>query len=280
MFAVSPSASVPSASVSRVIGAAALTVLLGLTSAAVAGPPSPNASTPGSTTPQVYGPLGEPLGTPAPATTPAVTAVPAPASPAATPGPLLVRAHTSETGTTMLFWSGAVGPNMPSLIWSAFQEHKATTKRFVLVLNSGGGSVMAGEQVITVLRGIRATHRLDTEVRNGRMCGSMCVFIYLQGQTRTAAPASTWLFHEITRPSAPDAKVPVIDRARGDQLIAKYYPSAGVSAVWTQQMKPMIYNSDYWLTGRDLVEAKSGIVTSLLGNIQARVLVPGGADSQ
>ncbi len=267
MFAVPSCASMP-----RAAGLAAFVALFGLVGPAVAGPPT-------ATAPQVYGPLGEPLGAPPPATTPAPTPAPA-ASPTASPPPLLVRPHTSETGTTMLFWSGAVGPNMPSLIWSAFQEHKATTKRFVLVLNSGGGSVMAGEQVITVLRGIRATHRLDTEVRNGRMCGSMCVFIYLQGQTRNAAPASTWLFHEITRPAAPDAKMPVIDRARGDQLIAKYYPAAGVSAVWTQQMKPMIYNSDYWLTSRDVVEAKSGIVTSLLGNIQARVLVPGGADSQ
>jgi hypothetical protein len=110
------------------------------------------------------------------------------------------------------------------------------------------------------------------------MCGSMCVFVYLQGQNRAAAPASAWLFHEITRTPA-DTKTPVIDRARFEQLIALYYPIAGVSTAWTQHMKPLTVNTDYWLTGRELVDARSGVVTSLLANTQPRVLVPSGTNS-
>jgi ATP-dependent protease ClpP protease subunit len=209
------------------------------------------------------------------------TATPAPSTgqPTAAGGPLMVRPHASEPTTTMLFWSGPVIATMPALIRAAYLEARDRTQRFVLVLNSGGGSVLAGEQTIAVLREIRATHRLDTEVRNGRICGSMCVFIYLQGQSRTAAPASAWLFHEITRAVPGGGKPPVIDRAALERLIGTYYPPAGVSAAWTEAMKPHTINSDYWLTGRELVEARSGVATDLMSNTQARTFIPGGSDA-
>jgi hypothetical protein len=238
-------------------GAAMLAALLGTASVAIAGS--------GKATLPAQSPAAAPTPTPSPA-------------PAASP--LTVRPHPTEAGTTMLHWSGKVDAHMPVLLAAAFHEHRQTSFRFVLVLHSGGGSVQAGEQVISVLRSIRVTHRLDTEVRNGNVCGSMCVFIYLQGETRTAAPASLWLFHEVTRLPTPDAQVMVIDRAASDRLFAKYYPVAGVSPAWTQQMKSLIANSDYWLSGRDLVDAGSGIVTALLGNTQARVLKVAGADNK
>lgn len=226
------------------------------------------------------GPPGIGGGTPPSGARPFSSSTPAPAAnPAAAPSEhLMVRRHAYDPTTVMLFWSGPVVAAMPALIRAAFLADRDKARRFVLVLNSGGGSVMAGEQTIEVLREIRRTHRLDTEVRNGRICGSMCVFIYLQGDLRTAAPASAWLFHEITRTAPGTGATPIIDKAAWDRLIGAYYPSAGVSPEWTRAMTPHTINSDYWLSGRDLVEARSGIASELLSNTQSRTFIPGGSD--
>ena len=209
-----------------------------------------------------------------PATTPAEQPPAPPADTIQQPEKLFARPHTTEADTTMLFWTGKVVPTMAQQIWQAFEAHKATTRRFVLVLNSGGGLVQEGERVIAVMRGIRVTHRLDTEVRNGQMCGSMCVFIYLQGQSRTAGPSSAWLFHEITRPDPIDKQRLIVDRAASERLLIKYYPEAGVSLSWTDQMRPKTVNADYWQTGLELMQSHTGIVKGLLPNTQPRILGP------
>ena len=78
---------------------------------------------------------------------------------------------------------------MSDEISAAFEQNKSTIKKVELKLDSVGGSVAEGEKVIDVLKKIKTTHKLYTVVGAGRRCGSMCVFIYVQGQKRFAAPA-------------------------------------------------------------------------------------------
>ena len=205
---------------------------------------------------------------------PAVERAAAPAARTIQPETLFVRPHGSEPATTMMFWSGKIVPGMAAQIDKAFEANKQTSTRFVLVLNSGGGAVGEGERVIATLRKIKATHRLDTQVRNGQVCGSMCVFVYLQGRSRFAAPSSAWLFHEVSlNQPGPDQPV-ILDRAAWERLVNAYYGPAGVSAQWTEAMKPKTINSDYWQTGLELVRYNTGIVTVMTSNTDARPVAP------
>lgn len=177
-----------------------------------------------------------------------------------------------QSGTLIMSWGGPVATPMAQQISAAFQQNKQRASRVMFKIASGGGSVAEGERVIEVLREIRQSHALETVVEQGRMCGSMCVFIYLQGQTRTAALSSLWLFHEVSHSDPVTKKIVRLDRPAWEQLVRRYYGPAGVSAEWTERMKPLTIDSDYWQTGADLIKDKSGIVHFSLGNQRERVI--------
>jgi hypothetical protein len=185
-----------------------------------------------------------------------------------------LRAGISKTDpdTLIMLWSGTIAAPMSAQISEVFEQKRHQTRRVVLKLDSVGGSVNEGERAIEVLRNITRTHRLETVVEQGRMCGSMCVFIYLQGQQRTAALSSLWLFHEISKVDPKTKQVVSLKRAPWEALVDKYYPAAGVSSEWTARMKPNTIKSDYWQTGADLVNDHSGIVHVALSNRRERVI--------
>jgi len=175
-------------------------------------------------------------------------------------------------GTTVMSWRGTVAAPMAQQIRHAFEANKRTSKRIVFKLDSGGGSVQEGERVIEVLGNIKKTHELETVVDRGGKCGSMCVFIYAQGQRRVGALASTWLFHEVSHTDPATKKITRLDRASWERLVDRYLRPAGVSDAWIAEMKPFTVKSDYWQTGADLVKAKSGIIHVALGNQQERAV--------
>lgn len=184
-------------------------------------------------------------------------------------GSLSVDPDTSS-GALVMTWGGPVATPMAQQISTAFQQNRDRARRVTFKITSGGGSVAEGERVIEVLREIRQTHQLETVVEQGRMCGSMCVFIYLQGQTRTAALSSLWLFHEVSHSDPVTKKIVRLDRPAWERLVHRYYGPAGVSSEWTERMKPLTIDSDYWQTGADLIQDKSGIVHLALGNQKDR----------
>jgi hypothetical protein len=128
-----------------------------------------------------------------------------------------------------------------------------------------------------MLEQIRKTHRLDTSVLQGNTCGSMCVFIYLQGETRYGALSSTWLFHEVSHRDPVTKKVARLDRHAWELLVDKYFRRAGVSEPWIADMKPRTVGANYWQTGADLVRTRSGIIHKPLGNQVARIVAQPGA---
>ncbi len=154
---------------------------------------------------------------------------------------------------------------MAQEIEKVFDAFKSTRRRFVLALNSGGGSVAEGERVIAVLQRIRQTHQLDTAVERGARCGSMCLPVYLQGTNRYGAHSSSWLFHEITRPSPNFGKHTRVDGSYR-RLIEKYWIPAGVSRSWIDRMLPLADGHDYWQTGENLIKDGANIITRPLEN--------------
>ena len=187
-------------------------------------------------------------------------------------GTLSVKPTTLD-GAIHMVWTGPVGAPMAKQISDAFEENKGKAKRVVFEIASGGGSVAEGERVIQVLRNIRKTHTLDTVVETARMCGSMCVFIYLQGERRFAGLSSLWLFHEVSVSDEKTGEIKELNRAAWQRLVSLYYPPAGVSAEWTKRMAPYTINSDYWQTGADLARERSGVFHFAIDNQKERTVM-------
>jgi hypothetical protein len=57
-----------------------------------------------------------------------------------------------------------------------------------------------------------------------------------------------------------------VDRAVTRRVFEQYFPEAGVSEGWLNRLRVLIQHSDYWQTGEDLWEDKSGIITDPLDN--------------
>lgn len=188
-----------------------------------------------------------------------------------TPGTLRVASPPEAAGSVYLYWTGTIASPMAEQINTAFEAFKSTRRRVVLHFDSGGGSVMEGERVIAVLHKIRSTHQLDTAVGPGSRCGSMCLPLYLQGQTRFGARSSSWLFHEITRPGSYAFKQKRVEGSYA-RLITKYWLPAGVSRSWIDGMLKLTDNHDWWQTGQELIAANSGIITRPIDNRRPRNL--------
>jgi hypothetical protein len=197
----------------------------------------------------------------------------APASEAAVGKLRLSRSHKHPEAIIMT-WTGTIRPGMAKKIRAAFEKYKDRFRVIEFVLDSWGGSVREGERVIALLQEIKKTHRLYTGVLAGRRCGSMCVFVYVQGQKRYAAPASIWLFHEVSRKDKRSHKIYELDRAQWERLIAKYWVPAGVNPVWIAEMKQHTFQTDYFQTGKDLLDHDSGIVHKALSDEHKRKVVP------
>jgi hypothetical protein len=194
-----------------------------------------------------------------------------PEPPRFVPGTLTVTSPPHAAGTVFMRWEGTIAHPMADRIEGVFQAFKASRRRFVLILDSGGGSVAEGHKVITVLRLIRRTHTLDTSVGPGLRCGSMCVPVYLQGETRFGARTSSWLFHEVTRRSKDFGKLRRVTESSRNLIQSYWYP-AGVSRTWIERMLREQDGYDWWQTGGELIDAGAGIITRPIENRRPRNL--------
>ena len=138
-------------------------------------------------------------------------------------GRLRVKLTTSGSEILVMSWQGPVAAPMAAQISEAFEARKSHATRVVLILDSGGGSVAEGERVIDVLGRIKQTHQLMTAVDHGQKCGSMCVFIFVQGHERVGALTSAWLFHEVSRMDPNTKQITMLNRPRWEHLIDKYF---------------------------------------------------------
>ncbi len=179
-------------------------------------------------------------------------------------GKLTVQTDPNDERTVLLKWRGEIAPPMQAKLAEAFKEHRGKTDRLVLTLSSPGGSVGHGGAVIRLLRDIRRTHKLETLVEGNGTCASMCVPIYLQGDTRLASPRSRWMFHEVTlRDAITDEKQdmrPSDQKARTDKLFDDYFRPAGVPESWISDMREKMRKGDVWRTGDQLMKQNAGII--------------------
>ncbi|MEL7542981.1 MAG: ATP-dependent Clp protease proteolytic subunit [Pseudomonadota bacterium] len=183
-------------------------------------------------------------------------------------GELTVTEDGVPQNTVLMTWRGEVAPPMEALIRKAYRRWRGQKRRFVLSLHSPGGSLAHGDRVVRLLKQIAATHQLDTVVERRRTCASMCVPIFLQGENRLAADSSRWLFHE---PRAydfvTDEPIPTGAReteAMTQRFLQRYFPPAGVPDPWLADAREKMRGRDYWRSGAQLVDERSGIIMRLL----------------
>src|SRR5205823_1291901 len=135
-----------------------------------------------------------------------------------------------KDGSLIIEWSGPIVPGIADYLSGALDKYRSLAHRVVLFLDSAGGKVDEGDRVIHILDEIKQTHRLITVVQDDKLCASMCVPIFLEGDDRLAGGTSLWIFHEANRRGA-NRKERIEETLR---LLDRYYAPAGVSARWTR----------------------------------------------
>ena len=164
-------------------------------------------------------------------------------------------------------WSGPVAAPMSERLGEVFRKYEDDPRSILLVLNSPGGSVAHGREVVHRIHQASRTRQIDTRVEAGHMCASMCVPIYLVGAERSAHPSAKFMFHEVSfMGRAPDIDrqmlKQVLDHATS-QLFDDDMGPRSVDAKWLEKMRQQIRGRDVWLTGRQLVDQGSGVVDRL-----------------
>ena len=166
----------------------------------------------------------------------------------------------------ILAWTGEVELPMHTLLVRAFEEWRTKSEHFLLQLNSAGGSVREGGDVVELLQRIKRTHTLDTYVASREICMSMCVPIFLQGNTRIAAPDARFMFHEPKRfyDDGSEAKGFSFEReALTRRFFTRYFTNSPMNANWRVQLEKDWLGKDIYKSGKQLVEENAGIVTDL-----------------
>src|SRR5262249_57167561 len=107
-----------------------------------------------------------------------------------------------EDGTLYIDLSGPIVASTADDVRAALGKYGTPLNRVVLFLDSAGGRVDDGDRLIEALNEIKLRHQLITVVPHGKLCASMRIPIFLQGEDRLAAPASIWLFHEAAQRQA------------------------------------------------------------------------------
>lgn len=180
-------------------------------------------------------------------------------------GRLTVSQSETAPDTVAFSWQSSIEIPMARRIHEAFDKWKSKAKVIVLDLNSPGGSLHEGRKVIEVIDLMKKTHQVVTYVGPGRLCASMCVPIFLQGQKRVAAASSKWMFHEpVTVDFFTDEEIKVPERERratAERFFRRYFANSEVSQIWRENLqKQWQGGKEIWRTGRQLLDEGSNII--------------------
>lgn len=180
-------------------------------------------------------------------------------------GPRLEIARTEDA--VVLRWTHRIEAPMAMRFAEAFDRWKNETDRFVIDLNSPGGSLAEGRLVIEEIEKIKMTRRVDARVGPRAQCLSMCVPVYLRGQARMAADDAVFMFHQpSTYDLVTDEKVnrPAFERQMtSDRFFERYFVNSEMNPEWREKLSAAWKDRDLWFTARDLVEQESGVVETL-----------------
>lgn len=180
-------------------------------------------------------------------------------------GPQLEIAEVGDA--VILRWAHGVDAPMAERFASAFDDWKGRTGRFLIDLNSPGGSITEGRLVIETIERMKETHRVDAYVGEGAFCLSMCVPIYLAAERRTAAASAAFMFHEpSTRDLFTEEKIdrPGFEqRMTSEKFFDRYFAGSGMDPEWRESLRAAWRGRDIWFTAEALVEQGAGVVEAI-----------------
>lgn len=173
-----------------------------------------------------------------------------------------------EAGPAVVFaWSHPVEAPMAERFRSAFEAWKDRKDSIIIDLDSPGGEIAQGRLVIEEIERMKMTHEVGTRVQSGRVCASMCVPIFLAGDSRIAAADARFMFHEPASYNAvTDERVRRPDfeaRMSAERFFDRYFESSPMDPQWRAALESSWRGRDLWFTGEELVAQRSNVVTEL-----------------
>ncbi|NNE39372.1 MAG: hypothetical protein HKN14_00475 [Marinicaulis sp.] len=175
--------------------------------------------------------------------------------------------HENDPDAVVFRWRSDVDVPMARRFEEKFAEWAPMTNRIVIDLNSPGGSIHEGEQVIREIEKMKRTHRVDTRVGERRKCYSMCVPIFLQGEERSAAPNARFMFHEpsaVNQITGEIEKQPQFERDYvSRKFFNRYFTNSDMDPAWREGLAREWKGKDIFKAARELVDERSNIVTVL-----------------
>jgi len=182
-------------------------------------------------------------------------------------GRLEVRRDASDSDAIVFYWRSQVEVPMARRYEEAFDQWRGEGDRIILDLHSPGGAIAEGEQVIRIIERMKRTHVVDTRVRRGYKCYSMCVPIFLMGEERTAGENALFMFHEPTVRdfyTEEEVRQPAFERERTTQhFVDRYFVNSPINPAWLERLHAEWQGRDVFKTAKELAEEESGIVTGL-----------------
>lgn len=181
-------------------------------------------------------------------------------------GRLMIR-EDGARDAVILSWSSAVAAPMTRRFREAYDRHGAGASTIIIELNSPGGAVAEGKRLVQLLDRMARTHALETRVGPGDYCLSMCVPIFLKGETRIAAADARFMFHEpasYNSVSGERTKEPGFERRFfSDRFFDRYFENSPMAPAWRAQLERDWVGRDVWKSGEDLWREESGVLTAL-----------------
>ncbi len=173
---------------------------------------------------------------------------------------------SQQDGIVVLSWRGTIELPMRASFARAFEDWKHQTEHFVIALDSGGGSIREGGEVISLIQAMKQTHTIDTYVGANRDCMSMCVPVFLQGARRIAASNARFMFHEPKRfyDDGTEARGFSFEReALTERFFERYLAASPVDRRWLDKLLKQWAGQDIFKSGQELVDERSNIVSGL-----------------
>ena len=172
-----------------------------------------------------------------------------------------------EGDVVFMHWDGAVDPPKARALSSAWRK-EGPASALVLTLNSPGGSVDEGEDVIRWLNRLHTKTNVITHVGLDGYCASMCVPIFLAGEQRSAAASSTFVFHQaysVDRVTGEKAFVFSGDeQLMASQVFHQFLRKSAMDEAWGGRLEAAIRDDqEVWKSGRELKRERSNIVLSV-----------------
>ncbi len=174
---------------------------------------------------------------------------------------------THNSDSVVLSWHTDIDVPMAKRFEEAYAEWRDKTDKFIINLDSRGGSLREGRLVIELIERMKRTKKVETTVGTQAQCLSMCVPIYLRGEERSAANNSIWMFHEptaydyITGEASDENQAD--RRAAGERFFNKYFVNSEMDINWRNKLQKDWIGKDLWFSGQQLKDQDSNIILKL-----------------